>query len=156
MHEKIFGESSSDKPHFDHARSSGLSRIANASLDTERAPMDWFAGIRENQSVESYEREKNPEERQIIAGILRAMPDFVRAYGDNPVEDISEANTACLLHNYMLYPLRDRALLVDAIAIAEKVVAIAKITVHALRLILKAVLFPFDHEIEVESIRPYA
>jgi hypothetical protein len=50
----------------------------NASPEQEQAAREAFADLLKNRRFESYEREKSPAEREIIAGVLRWTAPFVR------------------------------------------------------------------------------
>lgn len=41
--------------------------------------------IMEVQEIDKLEREKSPEEVEIVNGILKHMPEFIIKYGGNPV-----------------------------------------------------------------------
>ncbi len=73
-------------------RRSGMVRIVNVSAEQEEACRDVFAELLRDQPTESFERKKTPAEREVIVTILKSMPEFVRAYGGQPVEEISETN----------------------------------------------------------------
>lgn len=73
-------------------RRSGLLRITNIDPEGENAAREAFAALLKDQHFEAYEREKSAAEGEVITGILRSMPEFVRDYGGQPVEHLSEAN----------------------------------------------------------------
>ena len=67
-------------------------RVVNVSCERESRAKEVLATLLREQRVESFEREKNPAEREAIAAIIRSMPEFVRAYGGHPVDGLSEDN----------------------------------------------------------------
>lgn len=86
--DNIAGKESSLSPE----RGSGLVRIANLSSEQEREGLRAFAELLADQEHQAYERKGTPAEREIIAGVLDAMPGFVRDYGGRPVENLSETD----------------------------------------------------------------
>lgn len=50
-----------------------------------------FAELLSDQEHQAFEREPTSAEHEVIAGILDAIPEFVRSYGGRPVEKLSEA-----------------------------------------------------------------
>ena len=67
-------------------------RIINVSPEKEKAGRDALANILRNQTIESFEREKNQAEQEIIMRILMSMPDFVSSYGGRAVTGLAEPN----------------------------------------------------------------
>ena len=66
-------------------RTSGLMRVAGASLEEEQTVLkDIEKEVFNNQEILELEREKTPEELEIIGGILAHLPEFVKKYGGKP------------------------------------------------------------------------
>jgi hypothetical protein len=78
-------------------RDGGVSRIIGATPEEEIDALEYERSLFKDQSgkevtigekkfrMEDVEREKTPEEREIIAGILAKMPEFVKQCGGTPV-----------------------------------------------------------------------
>ncbi len=82
-------------------RESGVSRIVGVTPEEEQSALkgakeifndmsekEIFIGERKFK-VEDLERDKTPEEKEVILGILEKMPEFVKQYGGSPI-NISE------------------------------------------------------------------
>jgi hypothetical protein len=77
---------------------SGFQKIVGATPDEQRMGFEFAKNIFEDTSgkqvwikdkafkVEDVEREKTPEEIQIIKRILESMPEFVKRYGGKPID----------------------------------------------------------------------
>jgi len=69
-------------------RTSGIVRIVGVSEEKEQ---EILAGIEENfgkqeiGKIDKREREKTPEELEIIGGILTAIPEFIKRHGGEPL-----------------------------------------------------------------------
>lgn len=82
-------------------RESGVSKIVGATPEEEQVGRGDIKELFDNPrgreiligekrfSLEAIEREKTPEEKEVIAGILEKMPEFVKRYGGTPV-NVSE------------------------------------------------------------------
>lgn len=92
MFEKPPGGQLSEENSKGSKRQSGLSRIVNIQSGGEKEGEAVFAALLQDQRFESYERQKSPAELEVVAGVLRSMPEFVRSYGGEPVENLSQAN----------------------------------------------------------------
>lgn len=67
-------------------RTSGLMRVAGASLEGEREVLkDIEKEVFDKQEIRELEREKTPEELEIIRGILAHLPEFIKKYGGKSV-----------------------------------------------------------------------
>ncbi|MHB1956170.1 MAG: hypothetical protein ACYCOU_20770 [Sulfobacillus sp.] len=112
MPEKLPGNQFQEESPDPTERRSGLSRIVNLDPKQEKAGHELFAALLKDQQFESYEREKTPQEREVIRGILRSIPEFVRAYGGRPIDQLSEANIH-LVDETLVPEQRRKALLED-------------------------------------------
>ena len=92
MSERLPAEFLSEETQPSPERHSGLVHIINVSPEQAQAGRDAFANLLRHQSFESFEREKTPVEREIIARILTSMPEFVSLYGGRPVTGLAETN----------------------------------------------------------------
>jgi|GEM_PF-955131 len=81
-----FSSPDSEEEKQEAARTSGIIRIAGVSPEKEG---EILHEIKEQdfdvQEIDKKEREKTPEEVEIISGVLAAMPAFVRKHGGSPV-----------------------------------------------------------------------
>jgi hypothetical protein len=73
-------------------RESGIVRAVTGSPEQERAVLAGFAEALKEQPLSSFERRKTREEEETIEEILLRVPEFVSAYGGQPVSGISPAN----------------------------------------------------------------
>lgn len=73
-------------------KQSGIERIVNTSPDEEQVLLKYFEEALENQRTDPFEREKNPEESEVIDHVLRCMPEFVREYDGKPLSKLTAAN----------------------------------------------------------------
>jgi hypothetical protein len=70
-------------------RQSGIVRILGVSPEQERRLLELFGEKLRNQEFHWYEREKDPEEVEIIESVLSLLPQFVERFGGVPVKAIS-------------------------------------------------------------------
>ncbi len=78
-------QSRDDEPQ-EAERASGIMRIPNVSPEDEEGLLRVVESeIFDKQSVSGLEREKTPEEVEIINGILAKLPGFIKRYGGRPV-----------------------------------------------------------------------
>jgi hypothetical protein len=66
-------------------RESGFSKVVGATPEEEKEILEKVKKIFKDQPVESFEKEKSPEEFEIIKSTLEKMPEFVERYGGAPV-----------------------------------------------------------------------
>ena len=72
-------------------RTSSLVRVVGTSPEKEKEILDYIkAEDFDKQEFDKLEREKTPEELEIINGVMSRMPDFVKKYGGTPVQLKSE------------------------------------------------------------------
>jgi len=76
---------------------------------------EMFAALLKDQSPEPHEREKSPAERKVIMGILRCLPEFIRAYGGRPIDGLSET-TIHLVDEVAVSGKRGESFLEDDVA----------------------------------------
>lgn len=70
-------------------RLSPVSRIVGLPEEREREVYQNFEEIFENKKFDEAEREKTPEEEEMIKDILGKMLEFVKKYGGKPIDSIS-------------------------------------------------------------------
>lgn len=66
-------------------RTSGLSEAVGFNEKERQYVREDFEGAFENQTFSEYEREKTPEEKEIIREIFSRLPEFVKRFGGKPV-----------------------------------------------------------------------
>jgi hypothetical protein len=73
-------------------KQSGIDHISSVSSKEEEPLLLHFERTLREQRTDPFERQKNPEEREVIENILRDMPSFVWSFGGKPVRNPTEAN----------------------------------------------------------------
>jgi hypothetical protein len=63
-----------------------IRRVQGVSPEREEQMLSYFAGYFEGQRPDpKLEREKTPEEQEVLEGIVASMPDFIQRYGGEPI-----------------------------------------------------------------------
>ena len=73
---------------FENFGGSGIEKIRSVkgvSHEREEEMLASFVERFETQGKDIVEREKTPEEQEILEGIVKEMPDFIREYGGEPI-----------------------------------------------------------------------
>ncbi len=73
-------------------KQSGIERIVNTPPAEEESILKHFEEALKNQETDSFEREKNEEEIEVIDYVLNRMPEFIRNYGGRPLRTLTAGN----------------------------------------------------------------
>ena len=66
-------------------RTSGVYKIVGFGKEEEQFIKEDFADLFEDQDFEEWEREKTPEEKEIINRIILRLPEFIKQFGGTPL-----------------------------------------------------------------------